>query len=312
MAMYTWLWEIEKIKLKSSTFDRNEGIYRNYVKDESIGKLPVSEFKTLTLQKHYNSLADEGKTISQIKNLNKLLKKFFNFAIHEGYLIKNPCAKVQLVGKDEERVIETFCDDELKVINGMEESKIKYIMKFALVSGLRAGEILALTKDDIKNMVVNVDKTVNFIKVFDSKTEWHYENRVEKPKTKSSIREVPLPSTFESDLKKIELLQKMEQLKAGPVYHDNNLLFPSVVGTHIDTKNLRKLYMKTLEKLGIEYKNFHALRHTYATKLFEKGASLLTVSKLLGHTTTKTTEVYTHVLKDVKIKEVELLKDIFQ
>lgn len=312
MAMHTWLWEIERITLKSSTFDRNEGIYRNYIKESNIANIPVSEFKTLTLQCHYNSLADEGKTTSQIKNLNKLLRKFFNYAVHEGYMIKNPCHKVQLVGKEYERVIETFSSEELKKIHEMKDSKIKYIIMFALVTGLRAGEILALTRDDIKDMVVNVDKTANFIKVFDSRDKWHYENRVEKPKTKSSIREVPLPSTFATDIKRIEILQKEEQLKMGPAYHENNLLFPSEVGTHMDVKNLRKLYKKALERHEIAFKNFHALRHTYATKLFENGASLLTVSKLLGHTTTKTTEIYTHVVKDIKIKEVELLKDMFK
>jgi hypothetical protein len=52
--------------------------------------------------------------------------------------------------------------------------------------------------------------------------------------------------------------------------------------------------------------------HTYATKLFERGASVLTVSKLLGHSSVKTTEkTYIHVLQHLKIKEVETLNDIF-
>ena len=52
--------------------------------------------------------------------------------------------------------------------------------------------------------------------------------------------------------------------------------------------------------------------HTYSTRLFEKDASIMTVSRLLGHGSTKTTEIYSHVLEDVKTKEVQCLNNMFK
>lgn len=310
-AMHTWLWEMEKISLKASTFMRYEGIYRNYVKGSEISNIRVSDFTTLTLQRYYNKLTKEGKTASQIKNLNKLLKKFFYYAIHEGYIVKNPCNRVQIKGKEKERKIETFSEQEIEKIKQMEECQVKYIILFALATGLRLGEILALTEKDIINGMVNVNKSLSEVRVFKSPAEWYYEDRVETPKSKNSIREVPIPTTFIPNLKKIKRIKKEQQLKMGSAYLMNDLLFPSTMGTFINPKNFRRIYKRGLEKTGIKYKSFHCLRHTYATKLLENGASLVAVSRLLGHTTTKTTEIYAHVTKDFKRQEAELLADLF-
>jgi site-specific recombinase XerD len=67
-----------------------------------------------------------------------------------------------------------------------------------------------------------------------------------------------------------------------------------------------------LNNAGVQKKKFHALRHTYATRLFESNISILTVSKLLGHSSIKTTEIYTHVLEDIKREEVQCLNDILK
>jgi integrase len=310
-AMHFWLWEIEKLSLKTNSFVRYEEIYRNYVKGSEIGNIKVSDFKMSTIQRYYNKLIQGGKTPSQIKNLNKLLKKFFNYAVQEGYLAKNPCNRVKIKSEDKERKIKTFSDEEIEKIKQMDESQVKYIILFALATGLRLGEILALTEEDIKNGVVNVNKSLAEVKVFKSPTEWNYENRVQTPKSKNSMREVPIPTTFMPYLKMIKRIKKEQQLKMGSAYQKNDLLFPSIMGTYINPKNFRRVYKKALEKAGIEYKSFHCLRHTYATKLLEKGASLVAVSRLLGHTTTKTTEIYAHVTKDFRKQEAELLADMF-
>ena len=113
------------------------------------------------------------------------------------------------------------------------------------------------------------------------------------------------------ELKKLNVLVLEERLKLGPAYNENDLLFPSLTGTYMNDKNLRRSWQRALKKAEVDYKKFHALRHTYATKLFENRTPILTVSRLLGHSSIKTTEIYTHVLEDVKIKEVECLNSIF-
>ncbi len=159
--------------------------------------------------------------------------------------------------------------------------------------------------------MVRINKSVRNVKVFKDEDNYSYELRVTQPKTRSSNREVPLPKVLVKELSKLDILVKEEKLKLGPAYTDNNLLFPSTTGTYIDAKNLRTSWERALKAADIPYIKFHALRHTYATKLIENGASLLTVSRLLGHSSIKTTEIYAHVLNDTKAKEVELLNQIF-
>jgi integrase len=318
-AMYTWLWDIEKRSgNKSSTFERYEGIYRNYIRNANIGLLKLSDIKKLAIQKYYNYLQDEGKSYSQIKNLHKLLNKFFNYAESEGYVIKNPCKGLKIQKDDEDeieeedKVIETFSQNEIKILTErLGHSKLRYIIMFALFTGCRQGEILALEEKDIKNNIIKISKTLRNVKVYDSVKEHHYELKATKPKTRTSRREIPVPDILKPELKKLKKLATEEKLKLGALYNENKLLFPSQTGTYIDAKNLQRSWKRELERYNIPYRKFHALRHTYATALFEKGVNIVTVSKLLGHSTIKTTEIYTHVLENVKKEEVQVLNEFF-
>lgn len=318
-AMYSWLWDIEKPSgNKSSTFERYESLYRNYIHNNKIGQLMVSDIKKLPIQKYYNELIEDGKTLTLISNINKVLSKFFRYAESESYIIKNPMIGLKLPKGSEDNIdedsisIETFTTDEIKtIINNLGNEKLRYAVMFALLTGARLGEILALEKSDISDDVVRINKSIRTVRIFDSATKYHYELKVTKPKTKTSNREVPLPATLIDELKKLNILVKEEKLKLGPAYTENKLLFPSITGSYIDAKNLRRSWQRSLSKSGVEYKKFHALRHTYATRLFENGTSILTVSRLLGHSSIKTTEVYTHVLGDIKAKEVECLNNMF-
>lgn len=319
-AMYSWLWHIEKYNgNKSSTFERYESIYRNYVEESKIGQLVMSEIKKLPIQKYYNELLLDGKSYSQISNLNKLLKKFFGYAESESYIIKNPVKGLSLPKDDEEDIkedvkdiVETLTVDEInKIVNELGHVKLRYIIMFAILTGARQGEILALEKSDIQGDIVRINKSIRRVKVFDKDNNYTYELKVTRPKTAQSNREIPLPAVLISELTKLNVLVKEEKLKMGIDYANNNLLFPSLTGTYIDSKNLRKSWMRALDNVEIPYKKFHALRHSYATRLFENGASILTVSKLLGHSSIKTTEIYTHVLEDIKAKEVECLNSMF-
>lgn len=323
MAMYIWLWQIEYVSGNSGgTFMRYEGIYRNYIEESDLGYMILDEIEKITVQQHYNKLHGEDKTFSQIKNFNKLLSKFFRYCVEEGYLLRNPCKGIKfnaykneeddLDEDEEEGKIETFSREEIsKIVNDIPNKKLRIIARFALGTGLREGEILALTKDDISETKVTVNKTLKLVKVFNSPEECHYELKTTKPKTKKSRRKAPIPPKLKNDLIELNRIRNIEKLKLGELYQDNNLLFPSETGSYIDSRNLLRSWQRALKQIGVPYKKFHALRHTFATQLLKKGADLLTVSRLLGHSSIKTTEIYAHVLDETKVSEVEKLNALF-
>lgn len=325
-SMYKWVWEILKVSnIRESTFERYEGIYRNYVEDTELGKMILENIQRFHIQEYYTSLHEKGKSYSQIENAHKLINMFFKYANIEGYLIRNVCEGIELSQyKEEETIdeldsifdegkhIEMFNNDEIPIVlDSIKNEKIKIMAKFALGTGLRQGEILALKENDIKDMIVRVTKSVRSVKVFDKNKNYKYEVKITRPKNNSSIRQVPIPDKLKRDLAKLKRIRNEEKLKLGELYEDNNLLFPSNVGTYIDSKNLLNTWRRTFNNINVPYRKFHALRHTYATQLLKNKVDLLTVSKLLGHSSIKTTEIYAHVLENEKVDDVQKLNSLF-
>lgn len=92
----------------------------------------------------------------------------------------------------------------------------------------------------------------------------------------------------------------------------NGLIFTSETCGYIDSKNLRRSYERLLKRIGVDYKSFHKLRHTYATKLFKHGVPLETVNALLGHNGDETiTKIYVHITSQTKQKAVQKTNHIF-
>jgi integrase len=262
-AMYIWLWEIVKYDVAPPTFERYEIILRCHIKKADIALMKMTNITDLDIKRYLNKLYDSGKTISHITNIYKLLRKFFIYAFNEGHIKSNVCKNVKppksyAVENDDDMVISS--DEEIKTMYTSDDEQIKFIALFALVSGLREGEILALNETDISGNIIDVHKTVKNVKIFDGPDKWHYELKVSIPKTKCSVRKVPLPSSFIPILQKIfDYNKELHKLSI----EKKNLLFPSTVGGYIDEANLRKAYIKYLNKLGIPYRTFHNLRHPY-------------------------------------------------
>jgi len=316
-TMNTWLFEVVNIsnKVKPTTFERYEGIYRNYIKTSIIAPLLLKDIKSMQIQKYYNKLSKDGKTSSQIFNLNKLLKHFFAYAVNEGYLLKNPCiGQIVIPGEVEAKKeeVEVFTDDELKAILSYPKASVmKDIATVCIATGMRRGECLGLKCSDLDydTMEININRTVSTVAIIEEDSRIN-ETIIQIPKTKGSIRSIPLPSDLETLFEKNKIKQNENKLKIGASYnkeHDG-FIFLTENGNLINSSNLSRSWKRYLKKVNVKYIKFHALRHTYATMQFEAGLPLKTVSVLLGHSSTEiTSNTYTHVLKKEKEKSIDIL-----
>lgn len=309
-----WLFEVKINEIKPSTLERYEGILRNYIVGSAVANIKLKDLRTSHLQAYYNNLSLTS-SVNVIHNLNKFIKSGLSQALNENYISKNYASLVTLKKKEQKKEVEYLTIEQqnrfLAVCKGHRLGALFYM---ALSTGLRLGELLALTWNDIDfaEAIVSVNKNVKLVGIPDKNGNKEYKTIVQEPKTKSSIRKVPIPVIALDVLKQHKKLQLHERVKAGELYENNNIVFANPLGGYTNESNLRKIYKRLLIKSEIEKVKFHSLRHTYATTLFIKGVSPKVVQALMGHSDIATTmNIYTHVNEVAKVEAVQKLNEVF-
>lgn len=300
-GMDKWVYEIlaSDISIRKSTYAIYEGIYRNQIKDADILKLKLKEIKTIHVQSLINNYLKNGYSYHSMQSIKKVLNMFFKFAVAEGYLLRNPCANAKLPKKPNSEDIKVFTDEEIeKIKNALEGDRDRFLFLFALGTGLRQGEILALTYNDLHGDTVKIIRQQITERIIEQGKKTEYEIKDGPLKTDASYREVPLSDTIKEEFKKhCELTDG-----SGEEY-----VFLSHMGLRCQTGQIQKKWKFILIKAGVEYKSFHSLRHTYITKQVQSGLELVTVMQLAGHSKYETTLRYTHIEKEHKMKSIDVL-----
>ena len=235
----------------------------------------------------------EKYSYSTTKLIKSLVNRSLNFAFENGLIkekivitlhLKNQqIRKVQALEKQEQAKLENYI---------LENNKIYYFgIILSLYTGLRLGEVLALTWQniDIKNKLIYVDKSIGTI------SQHHKTLTIESsPKTQSSIREIPISN---------KLFGLMKVLKQNS---STDYVIVSNNGKQINPRAYQKSFENLLKKLKIKHYGFHALRHTFATRLLENGVDIKTISELMGHSSpTITLNRYVHTNMQNKRKAME-------
>ena len=156
-----------------------------------------------------------------------------------------------------------------------------------MYSGLRIGELCALTWDDIdfKNGVVRVSKALQ--RVPDKSGKGKTALIVTSPKSKTSVRDIPVPA-FVLDILK-------QNGRSGYILSGTN--------KSVEPRTMQNRFKAVLKDCGVRCANFHLLRHTYATVCIESGFDAKTVSELLGHSNVNITlNRYVHSSMEMKKK----------
>lgn len=307
--MHTWLFDFlhNSSKIKPSTFQRYEGIYRNYIKDSKIAGIKMHLITPIHIQTFYNDLSKQGCSYCKINTLNTILKVFFNWCIDNGYILKNPCLKVNIKGnksdviKNEFKTVEILTEDEIKTIKEyITGSKYELLILLDIATGLRQGELLALDWEniDLEKKELKVEKSVKEVYVYDDENTKHIETIFQTPKTLTSFRTVAIPET---------LIEKLKEIK-----NKQGLLFYDEENKPLKAKNVSYQWDKILKKCNIPHKKFHSIRHTYASMLLKNGVDIETVAELMGHSAISITQIYLHSSTSQKQKAVNKLDDLFK
>lgn len=191
--------------------------------------------------------------------------------------------------------------DELKLLLSEMDIEPWYLLtQFLSLSGLRIGELSALTKKDVdmKERLIHVTKTYDFI----NKT-------VTEPKTFTSNRDVYMQDELYDVCKRIVIYMLRQRMLYG--YGESDLFFQGKDGGHLHYYSYNKYLRETSLRLLGRSITVHALRHTHASLLMENGIDIDTISRRLGHENSQITrEIYLHVTKKLKQKDNEQLSKV--
>lgn len=301
--MDKWLFSIKLVQVSPSTFMAYEGNYRLYISQSNIAALKVCDVKKIHIQEYYNNLFSNGKSTEKIKQIHKLLHNFFEYAVDEGYLVKNPAHKTIIpenkLTKTETKEIPIFSPKELEDIKkAFINNKYENLIYTAIYTGMREGELLALKWENVnlEDGYIYVDESIKRVVVFNSDKSKTTQDIVKDPKTKNSRRYIYIPQIL------------IDRLKSHP--RTSEYVFMNSDNKCVNHKSLYSQWTKVLKKNNIPYKKFHALRHTYASTLLANGADLKSVQDLMGHYDISITQVYLHSLPETKKNVVSIFDNI--
>lgn len=316
---YTYMFEYKKGKVKDSTFERYESIYRLYILNSSLGKTKLCKVNVTTLQRYYNSLLENGTPESTLKSINTHLKPCLGEAEKQDYILKNYAKLVdipKLNKQPSKKNTQVLTVDQQKIfIQNIKGHKLESLFLVALGTGLRLGEILGLKWSDIDldKKCLSVNRSIRRVSMIDKDLNKTYHIIETAPKTINSYRTVPIPDDIINNLIEHKKSQELDILNAGNLYNNSNYVFCDKYGFLLDSKKPNRNLHSLLKKLGIEPIKFHGLRKTYATRLFENNVQPKTVQALLGHSDISITlNIYTEVMSEVKFDAVNKINNIFK
>lgn len=310
---HEWLWSYKRNSVKQKTFDQYETILRTHIIPD-IGDIRLADLKTMHIQRIINKMHDSGLSHRTIEVMKIVMHAALKQAQRNKLVSENVCENVVLPRKQPKHIRVLNEDEQTKLIAALKDNYIGRGLLFALYTGMRRGEVLALKWSDYdKN-----EKTISITKAL-SRVRTYNKNgnktmlTVTTPKTDTSIRTVPLIDKAVELLAEHRRKQERYMELVGDYYTDNDLIFSSSRGDYLDPGNFNRKLNKTVKKIGIAQISPHALRHSFATRGLEAEVSLKAMQELLGHSSiTVTGDIYTHILKEQKRKEISKLNDVFK
>lgn len=289
------LWKEEKRQfVKKSTFAAYSLIVETHLQPAFGNLTAVTEkdVQDFVLQKLNGGLSQKT-----IKDMLIVLRMILKFGAKKNYCVYAPIDVIFPTDRERQELEVLSIANQKKIMRFVEENfTFRNLGIFICLStGIRIGEICALTWDDIDtdNGVIHIRKTIQRIYVKENgikKTEL----LIDTPKTATSMRDIPMIKDL------YEILKPLKKVVNNDYFVLTNEATPT------EPRTYRNYYKKLLDKLGIPPIKFHGLRHSFATRCIESKCDYKTVSVILGHSNISTTlNLYVHPNYEQKKKCID-------
>lgn len=287
--------------------------YRINIEKHIKPKLGAYKVKALTpaiLQNFINKKYKEDYSQSTLQVLKAILHRSLKSAVYPyKHIRENPMQYVNIPktkSKTETKKVKTITLEEFNQTLNIfpQDSFQRIVLLIGFYTGMRRGEIIALTWDDI-----DLDnKTITVKHTLIKKKNGMFE--LSQPKTESSCRTIFTGDTLVKALKEHKLYQKKMKLKYGEFYFDSDWVCTKENGQQVTIHTMDTIVRQIREALNNDF-HFHCLRHTHATLLLENGANIKDIQNRLGHSQLSTTmDTYSHVTDKMKNETVDIFERI--
>ena len=281
--------------------------------------MKLCDLSVLVLQQFYNEKLKNGNLTKKgglspktLRNMHNMIHKALNQAVFLEMIPKNPADYITLPKRiKQERKFFTV-EEQQKLQSCMKGEKMEMAVLLDLYTGMRQGELLGLMWKNVHldlngQSYLKVTQTLNRIKVDDPDAPKRTQLKIGIPKTKNSIRTIPLLPDIAQALYDYKQQQSAYFKENG--IKPNGYVFTNRSGYWVDPRDFQRDFKKLLKKYNIREVNVHGLRHTFATRALESGMSIKTLSQILGHSSINLTlDTYAHVTEDLKIDEMTHLQ----
>lgn len=214
------------------------------------------------------------------------LKAILQEACFDGYIDVNPALSVRAPKKDTEKKRALGIDDVRRVLARLEMMPLTgytIALRFALLSGMRSGEIVGLEWGDIQESFIEVNRSVS-----------RRTGEIKTPKTESGYRAIPLLEPLRASLIRWKYQQALELHAHGCVQGFSTPICTSADGTRLDANNLYRWWRKNASRYFDVECSLHELRHTFLTLLGSSGATSIALKSLAGWSNISMADVYLH------------------
>lgn len=288
-----------RIRLKGGTINKYQSLIDTHIMPE-LGLIRISELSATQINAFLDQKLTKGRidgsgglSPSYVRSIMLVVSAAIKYAVDEQLCLplkttvcKPTTTKSELIilSLEEQRKLETA------LLSNFDMTSAGIFI--SLHTGLRIGEICGLAWDDIDfgAMVIHVRHTVARIKMDERST-----LILDTPKTRSSKRDIPISSML------LPVLQKLKKIssKGFVITGTNEFMKP---------RTFEYRYHRILDATGIASVNYHALRHTFATRCVEVGVDVKSLSEILGHGNVSITlNTYVHSSLEMKRNQLEKL-----
>lgn len=297
-----WL-SSSKLKIKESTCARYSHLIRTHIKpclgEYAINEITAHKIENFMLQQLTEGRLDHagGLSFKTVADMLVIIKSTMEYAQYEDITVS--CDLSKLTVKKQEKEMRVLTIDEQKLLvnvltKDMDRSKFGVLL--ALYTGIRIGELCALQWEDIclSQSTLKIKKTMQRIQVTDGVALTKTKIIITEPKSKCSVRNIPLPAFL------IEMVNKFATVPQA-------FILSGEANRYVEPRTMQNRFKSYVAESGIKNANFHALRHTFATRCVEVGFEIKSLSEILGHANVNIT-LNRYVHSSFELKHINMNK----